>query len=88
VAGGVLYGLAAQRQSQVNQGSGGYTNAAALDGAISQGQTFQSVGLALFGTGLLAAAVGGGMYLWGGEDAPVVQVAPTPIGILISGRWP
>lgn len=88
IAGGIFYGLAAQRASTLETGRGTYATVAQLDQAVKEGATFQTVGLALLGTGVAAAAVGLGLFLLGGEGGESAALMVGPSGLVLTGSWP
>ncbi len=89
VAGGIFYGLAAQRAGTLETGRDVYASPAQLDQAVKEGATNQTIGFALLGVGVAAAAVGAGFFALGGEGRSAsASLVVGPSGLALVGSWP
>lgn len=91
VAGAGLFVMAKSEQSKLRNDDASLATEADVEGAVSRGRTFQTVGLGLAGAGVLGLGVATGMYLLGASPEPEkvgLGVGTDGTSAFVFGRWP
>lgn len=91
VAGAGLFVMAKSEQSKLRSDDASLATEADVDGAVSRGRTFQTVGLGLAGAGVVGLGVAAGMYLLGASPEPEkvgLGVGTDGTSAFVYGRWP
>ncbi|RKH17796.1 hypothetical protein D7V77_35220 [Corallococcus sp. CA041A] len=88
---GVSYLLARGEQSKLRGDDKGLDSLDAVKRSASRGRTYQAVGLALAGAGVVSLGISAGMYLLGRSSEPqtlAIDASTDGTSAFVQGRWP
>ena len=89
IAGGVFWGLARKEFKKIESDDPRLDSLSAVQGSVSNGRTYQTVGFSLMGAGLVGLGLAVGLYRMEGAGSPPVELVMGTNGrqALLHGRW-